>query len=600
MSIHPIPDKLIKGSISVEDEVLAVYNNSNLVKQQTGLFNPQGKLILDPQFNKSRVALHSALRAKESQVNRKAQVNLNGQSRNQGYTFSEVEIHHQLWKMFIDKIGGVSEHEFPFLEEQSDHTPSFSASVFPSLPHYCEDEMWCTVRGGNLNATATLQKVRVIVKPAVPKAKSLPSSYVKPLQQAPVPSAGGNPPRSDLAISAKSKAELKAQLNLKDYSLLNLFPLSNTSIKAFHRPTPPLQEASPSELFDAVQDFLPISATLDSRSELPPGRQVPQGKRQTGQGSYQGEQSKGATSGSVQNQEISSGVGGQSGASGGDGGDRDPPWKDTRSHYDDDPKPKKKKKKKKAVEDEKEVLNSADSVTSDDEPKPKPKPQPQSDVPYYEWEADDEQPRRIDSGTHPESPLPTPHSAFAEEEHKTQPHFPEPCLPGYTAYCQDNQNVGASLVSPLHEETQNLPVPFSLNMSPPRLSPQSLSPSTSPCPPFEDMFVFPPSSPNDSAVSFQSEAGSTSYSSLSDTSTGIEETQNPASDGELPIFPPLSSLPAAEPSTTANSSPPPTTMEQPNLPKPFHSQVSPRATSESGSDDDSDASNGEKGDRVNG
>ena len=349
VNINPILNKtneLIKFSIGSE-----VLVNNNLVKQQIGSFNSLGnKVVL---LYKSRLALHS-LRVKEAQVFlRKLQVNLSGQT--QGYTLSEVEVSAQLWKMFIEKIG-ISEYQFP-LSEQSDHTTSVPASVFPSLPRYCSDVMWCTVRGGNSNATATLQKVRMLFKQAVPKARSLPSSYAKPLQQAPVPSAGGNLPHSDLAISPKSKAELNAQSNLNDHSLLNLFPRTKTSLKAFYRPMPPLQGASSSELLDTVQEFLPSRATssvLDSK-DIPSGRQVPndpQGSGQQGQGSYQ-EQSNGATSGSVQS---GGGVGGQGGAcgsgSGGNGGDGDRPRDSRRSHYDEE-----------VTEDE----------DDDEDPKPKPK-----------------------------------------------------------------------------------------------------------------------------------------------------------------------------------------------------------------------------------
>ena len=352
MNILSITNKIYElNKFSEENEVLAVSNNSNFVKQLISLFNSQGNKVIV--VYKPRLALH-LLRVKEAQVYlRKAQVNLSGQT--QEYTLSEVEISVQLWKMFFEKIG-LSGYRFP-LSEESDHTTSVPASVFPSLPRYCSDVMWCTVRGGNSKATATLKKVRTLFKQAVPKAKSLPLSYAKPLQQVPVPSAGGNLPHSDLAISAKSKAELKAQSNLNDHSLLTLFPRGKTSLKAFYQPTAPLSEASPSDLFTAVQDFLPSGATcgvLDSK-DIPSGRQVPnhpQGRGQQGQGSYQGEQSKGAVSGNVQCSGGLGGLGGACGGGGGSGGDGDPPWNGRRSHYDEE-----------VTEDEDE----------DDDPKPKPK-----------------------------------------------------------------------------------------------------------------------------------------------------------------------------------------------------------------------------------
>lgn len=571
-----------------------------LIKLQTWFYNLPSKLIGNPLFNKLCVALYQTIRTKQAQV----YLRKYGQ-RDLVYVCSREELV-ELWKL-CEKL---QTSAFP-LSEQSGDTTSSLVSGLTSLLFYTK-EVWSTDRGGHSYATATLPKLRFLLKRAVPKSKTMYPSYVTYAQSQTLSS--GRKPHSHLAISEKAKAELKAPSSLFT-NHYTYSPLSKTSLQPFYQPTPPLQEAPSSELLGVVQEFLPSGATssvLDSK-ELPSGRQVPtdpQGRKQTGQGSHQGEQSKGARSGSVQSGGTSSGVGGQGGASGSDGGDGDPPWKHTytKSHYDDEPKPKKKKKKKKAVEDEKEVLNSADSVTSDDEPKPKPKQQLQStDRSYNEWKSDDagfEQTRRNDSGTHLDLPLSTPHSAFAKEEQKTQPHLPDLFPLGYIekkSHCHDShkdQNLEASLVSLQHEETQNLPMPFPINASPPRLSPQTWTPPS----PLEDMLPSPPSSPSshDSAVSFQSVPNSTSYSSLSDTSTGIEETEQPAGDSELAIFPPLSSLVAAEPSTIASSSPPHTTMEQPNLPIPFRSQVSPYATSESATDDDSDASNDEKGDRANG
>lgn len=173
--------------------------------------------------------------------------------------------------------------------------------------------MWCTARVGNSNSTATLHKVRTLFQQLVPKAKVLPLSCAKPLQ------AGS--PRSDLAISAKSKAKLTAPSYLfNDHLLLSLLPFSNTTVK---QPTPPFQGAPLANLLAAVENFLPSGAASSallppkcpvSSKELPSGRQVliyiAQGKGPTGR----------KRDSSVSND---SGVGGEDGANEGDEGDGD-------------------------------------------------------------------------------------------------------------------------------------------------------------------------------------------------------------------------------------------------------------------------------------
>lgn len=155
--------------------------------------------------------------------------------------------------------------------------------------------------------TATL--LQTLFKHAVSKPKSLPLPHAKPLLQ--VLSAGGEP-RPHLAISVKTKTDLKAPSHLlKDRSLLNLFPLSKT---AFYQ-TPPLQKAPLSNLLENISLSGATPSVLlcpVTSEELPSGRRVSiitQGKGPTG--------SKRGDSGS-----NDSGIGG---ASGGDEGDGDPP-----------------------------------------------------------------------------------------------------------------------------------------------------------------------------------------------------------------------------------------------------------------------------------
>lgn len=170
--------------------------------------------------------------------------------------------------------------------------------------------MWCTARVGNSNSTATLHKVRTLFQQVVPKAKVLPLSCAKPLQ------AGS--PRSDLAISAKSKAKLTVPSYLfNDHLFLSLLPLSNTTVK---QPTPPFQGAPLANLLAAVENFFPSDAASSAllppkcpvaSKEVPSGRQVSiiaQGKGPTRRNS------------SVSND---SGVGGEDGGNEGDEGDGD-------------------------------------------------------------------------------------------------------------------------------------------------------------------------------------------------------------------------------------------------------------------------------------
>ena len=519
------------------------------------------KVIMDSQSNKVYMALSAALRSKEVRlVLRKLMLNTGPLS------ISEIlHLFHQWWKFFdvkcVESEYDTAAFTYPLLEELSNGVSLLQSATVPGFLFLSRDYSigltWCADRGGNSLASSIFPKLRSSpTKQVVSKFKSLPRTSMYATPQ--LASSVACKPRSNLAISAKAKAELKSQ------SVYQSFPSIITCPKAFNQPTSSLQDAFPPKLLtlEGMSSSTAATSVLGSK-ETPGGRHVPKDpvKGQTGPSSYKGGQTQGKESGSAPSGgTCSSGVGGASGASGGGGGG-DPPWKRTGSLHDDEP-------------EEEEDTDSS----SDEEPelKPKPKIPQESEEQRVDGAAvceDTHQHRyRKDSGTSLQFPVLTSHSGIAEDvAHNDEL---QNSLIVYNSEKSHHKNQSEHNMVAEHNGATPFSygagaTPFS-NMNLPQVFAGNYSNPSSPSWSLHTCSSSPPASPSsplrmnmqqplyDSAI--LSESRSSTFSSLSDTSVGIAETQQPQDGSEQPVFSPLPNPHIPQPSTTIeySSSPSPT------------------------------------------